>query len=1041
MTVRALTAALCAVALLVGCEGGGAGGASSDLGPGEDARVVDDRGRPTDTAPSVDAGGVDARVQDAEPADAEVDLGPPLPNGLRINEVMAKNEGTWVDELGALEDWVEIYNGGDTTLTLGGWQLGDDADERFVIPAEPPVEIAPGRTVVLIADDTPAEGVLHLPFKLSAGGEGLWLWSPEGELVDHVDFPALEPNEAWARLPDARGDFARCDWATPGRRNGATCGPPPPPTLAVEETFEPYAWAVPWPAPPRPVLLAELALRPAPNETAFVELLNAGDAPVDLEGWTLRLAPTAPGRPWPGQADGDAVALDGAPLAAGERRAFSVPSAALQALRDAPEYEGVATLWPPESEQPVERVDFMAWPIGASLARDPDATGRPRYCASPTPGAANAPCTVVASRPIGNRLRHLRTPGDWSALAVGGTSVGVESVKWLVDLEGGGAVHLLENRAWDLHYTFVRELIEGLPHLDRCDPQDNAVFYDGWRRFSDLNYFQVESRRFLMGTLVHTAASDLWTLEFTPGDKISAAQMRRAFFAVMAHVDAPQRFSIRPTTAEQVPTLRTLEGQVPLVDQNAPFRGVTWQPLTQTTGYGVLEFVPADALEEAPLGPQSIVVTDRVPNDMPFVGGLVTEDFQTPLAHVNLLSRNRDTPNMALRDARNDPRIAPLLGRLVRLTVGAGAFEVVQVEPEEATAFWEARLPQGPPIRPRFDTSVRGVVDLADRGLEDVPSLGAKAAQFAELGRVASNAAACAGPVPRPPSAFAVPVVHGIEHFERSGAAELLTTLRQDPEFQAEPATRAAGLEQVRQRILRHPVDAALLAEVEAAVGARFASQGARFRSSSNTEDLPAFNGAGLYESLTGRANDPEAPIDDALRTVWASLWTPRAYDERAYAHVDQGAVVMGVLVHPAYPAERANGVAISRNVLEPLYRDPFINVQIGEASVTNPAQGVTSDQLVRHFQAQPPWSEYVARSSLTQGRDVMTEPEIQRLACVTRAIHEHFRARLDPDGENRWFAVDLEFKLLGARRDLLVKQARPYTFGSAEVPADCREF
>ena len=50
-----------------------------------------------------------------------------------------------------------------------------------------------------------------------------------------------------------------------------------------------------------------------------------------------------------------------------------------------------------------------------------------------------------------------------------------------------------------------------------------------------------------------------------------------------------------------------------------------------------------------------MLITDDVPNDVPLVGGLITEAFQTPLSHVSVLSRNRGTPNMALRDAREDP--------------------------------------------------------------------------------------------------------------------------------------------------------------------------------------------------------------------------------------------------------------------------------------------------------------------------------------------------------------------------------------------------
>src|SRR4051794_17835065 len=120
-----------------------------------------------------------------------------------------------------------------------------------------------------------------------------------------------------------------------------------------------------------------------------------------------------------------------------------------------------------------------------------------------------------------------------------------------------------------------------------------------------------------------------------------------------------------------------------------------------------------------------------------------------------------------------------------------------------------------------------------------------------------------------------------------------------------------------------------------------------RFRSSSNTEDLTTFNGAGLHTSTSTDIEGSSSKLDDALRTVWSSLWNTRAYDERAFGNVEQSLAAMGVLVHQAWQ-EAAQGVGISRNALHAT-RDSqyYINAQIGEASVTNPAPGVTSDEMV----------------------------------------------------------------------------------------------
>jgi hypothetical protein len=147
------------------------------------------------------------------------------------------------------------------------------------------------------------------------------------------------------------------------------------------------------------------------------------------------------------------------------------------------------------------------------------------------------------------------------------------------------------------------------------------------------------------------------------------------------------------------------------------------------------------------------------------------------------------------------------------------------------------------------------------------------------------------------------------------------------------------------------------------------------------------------------------------------------------------------VLVHEAYDGvERANGVCVSRDVLDPTRSDvTYINAQLGEASVTNPAPGITSEQLLFTWYQTPPVI-YQSHSSLTDA-PILRLPEVVRLSCFLRTAHAHFRAKLDPMAANRWFAIEFEWKLVGPERRLVIKQGRPYGFGAAVVPADCREF
>ncbi|MEM6959007.1 MAG: PEP/pyruvate-binding domain-containing protein, partial [Myxococcota bacterium] len=690
-----------------------------------------------------------------------------------------------------------------------------------------------------------------------------------------------------------------------------------------------------------------------------------------------------------------------------------------------------------QGEAALARLDFMAWPEGASLGRRDD--GPMQYCRGGS--GLEGPCDVLPSRAVADRLRYLRTPGDFAALAAGGTTLGLSAVKFIVDLEREGAVHLLSASDYDLHYTFVRERIEEAEHLDRCDPDEALVFRRAWGQYSAENYSRVEGRRFLGGTLVSHAGAGVQTVEFVTGDNISSSQMHFAFFEVTSHVFEPRSWHIRPQGNQQRLKVTELEGSAPILGEDAIRAGVRFQPLNAAVSYGVLRFVPATELSSrTDLGSEVILLTDDVPNDLPLVGGVITEGLQTPLAHVNVLSRGRGTPNMALRDARSDARVAALLDTLVRFEVTEGGFSLAAAGADEAEQFWQAQRPDGPPVAPRLDESFDGLVDLTTVGLSAVPAIGAKAAQLAELGRVVSRRSACAGPIPMPDRPFAVPVRHYLRHFDASGAQTILDAAENDPAFRTDSRRRAEVLEEVRTAIQTHPVDSALLQLLESTLRDRWGRQRVRFRSSSNVEDLPDFSGAGLYTSTSVELDDPERTLDDGLRTVWSSLWNARAYEERRRGHIDQNAVAMGVLVHPAFRSEIANGIGVSRNVLDLTRNDIYyFNVQAGEASVANPAPGISTDAYQYRW-GRSPRVVYESRSSLTPF-DVLRVQEIDRAACLVHAIHDHFEPLIDPQSERPFFAMDIEWKVVGDDRRVIVKQARPYDVGTAEAPADCRGF
>src|SRR5437867_7611734 len=98
-------------------------------------------------------------------------------SALRINELMASNDGAWVDEFGQTDDWVELFNSSDQPRNLFGYAL---ADSHGVWQALPALVVPGGGTLLLWLDNDLTQGIRHLALKLSSAGETLRLRAPDG---------------------------------------------------------------------------------------------------------------------------------------------------------------------------------------------------------------------------------------------------------------------------------------------------------------------------------------------------------------------------------------------------------------------------------------------------------------------------------------------------------------------------------------------------------------------------------------------------------------------------------------------------------------------------------------------------------------------------------------------------------------------------------------------------------------------------------------------------------------------------------------------
>jgi len=641
------------------------------------------------------------------------------------------------------------------------------------------------------------------------------------------------------------------------------------------------------------------------------------------------------------------------------------------------------------------------------------------------PGA----CAIAEGAETPDYLEALRCASDFDALASAplDTSLpGARSVKVVFDRDGGDRLYFQNSQKYLIHHDFAADHLSG----------GGLPIVPSLATFNQSEYFAPD-RRFILGAVTYYEGPDVWALELAPYDTASAEMMATLYEAIAGAAFFGEALVFHPSSEALTAEAAKLPATVPLVTTDALYAGIDYQPLNLATAVGRLRFATVESLTTEYVSFREIVVLDAIPNDISVVAGIVTETFQTPLSHINVLSQNRHTPNMALRGAMTDPTLRALEGEWVRLTVGATTWSIEAVSLEDAELWWEANRPTTVTL-PTPDLTVTDLRDieevtvqdeatpLRDALVEAVRAFGGKAAHYSVLARMPELASMR--------KAFAVPAYYYVQFMTDNGFFDRLRAFAEDAEFQSDPAVKDAALAQFRADMVKAPIDADFQRALKLKLTLEYPGLTMRFRSSTNSEDLDGFPCAGCYESHTGDPADwPD--VLTAIRETWSSAFSYRTYEEREYYGVDHTTVTMPLLVHHNFPDESANGVALTANPYDSAGTQPgfYINVQYGgDSEVVHPGSEETTDTLVYLFDEPGQPAIYLTHSNLVpDGGTVLTTAQLYQLGVALDAIHARFSPAYGPLGGNTgWYAMDVEFKYEapaeGEDAILIIKQARP---------------
>jgi hypothetical protein len=582
--------------------------------------------------------------------------------------------------------------------------------------------------------------------------------------------------------------------------------------------------------------------------------------------------------------------------------------------------------------------------------------------------------------------------------------------KCIIDVKTND-IYFFDVNLFNIHADFVFKILT-----------KQAWNYENVREYNK-NY-ERNKPKFILCYLTHHLKVDRWTFSFWEGDKISADDVLRvrkrlgqSFFVkdLAFRPDSPMQQTVANEVARR--GLKT-------ITNDEIYRTAQFQAFTKGRAVGTLHVVPSGRAYESLIFDRHdiVLLQDSYPDITP-VSGILATTFSTPLSHVNLRAGAWGIPNAGDKKARE--KYGKLDGKIVYYEVTDTGLTL-----REATAAERAELENKIAKTrhvdlPQADIRSPRLAMLTRMRAKDVVTYGTKATNLGEI--VTANLPGVAIP-----PGFGVPFFYYVQHMTRNQLHGRRDAVLADARFKTDPAWRRQALTALRQAIIDAPIDQATLDMIYKRVEVKLGGKGVFVRSSTNAEDLPGFNGAGLYDTVPNVVG--KAALGAALKTVWASLWSLRAVDEREAFGIDHHQAYSGVLIQVGVNATAA-GVLVTKNLWDATDDHGFtINAKFGLGMRVVEGQKVP-EQIV--FDPTNDGTKIISRADdpvmltfddhggikelpVPPGAGViLTEDRAKRLCAQVQALVAVF-----PKSE----PLDIEWVLEGEQ--FWIVQARPYVGG-----------
>lgn len=434
--------------------------------------------------------------------------------------------------------------------------------------------------------------------------------------------------------------------------------------------------------------------------------------------------------------------------------------------------------------------------------------------------------------------------------------------------------------------------------------------------------------------------------------------------------------------------------------------------------------------------PDGVYVFVKTPSFLQKVNGIITTDSGSMISHVQLLANNHGIPNVHISKGLVS-RLEKYKGQevlLISLPNGQAEVKLLkdatakEIEIHDKYNKTQKKMRLKIPKPQRLDVNYPLKLEqlrMTDRG----NVAGGKAVGQGELARVFPS---------RVPKAVVLPFGLYFDHANESGLYQKIQNVFLDPKLrgndQETVRRRKELLSQIRKEIMSLEIRPdvvkflfQILNDVE------YDGRGVFVRSDTNAEDLPGFVGAGLNDTIPNVKG--VGKILDAVKEVWASPFTEKAFTWREDLIENPWDIFPSVIIQLAAPSEKA-GIMIVGSPLED-DEDDVVHLAVNEGlGLTAVAGDYSAEEVIFHRKTgkiEKLQNAYAATKKVLapeggvkdvaingEGKNILSEAEIKQLAELGDKIQKHLKKEYNIGG--KW---DLEWGVINGKVYLF--QIRPF--------------